>query len=51
MCALHHYGPDTIWTDEIGATTKILWDKQDSRDLNEINHRSQGVAEKIPETQ
>jgi hypothetical protein len=36
--------------DEIGAKTKILWGKQGSRDLNGINHRCGGLAEKIPET-
>jgi hypothetical protein len=37
--------------DEIGAKTKKLGAKQYEKDLFAINYRSQGVAEKIPETQ
>jgi hypothetical protein len=36
--------------DQNGAKTKILWGKQGSKDLNGINQRSGGLAEKIPET-
>jgi hypothetical protein len=51
MRALHHYGPDAIWTDENGAKTKEIYMKQDWKDLYAINYRFKGVAQKIPETQ
>jgi hypothetical protein len=33
-----------------GVKTKILRDKQESSDLNAINHRCRGLAEKICKT-
>jgi hypothetical protein len=33
--------------DKNGAKTKDLWIRQDCKDLNEINYRQQGLADKI----
>ena len=49
-CTLCNYEPNATWTDKNGAKTKDLWVKQDWKDLDKINCRSQGLAEKIPET-